>query len=139
MEGKMKLTIARIKELMQEDTQANRLELAEMFWDWWGDIKTLPNKAFRFCKPLLRLVEALKLDDSTEVDLKENCPGDGSLYVSCQLHKGETMLAWFTPASGHSGEKDRSQLVRFWAGQQLMTQAPNMTELLKKLDEQVQR
>jgi hypothetical protein len=87
----------------------------------------LPNKAFRFCKSLLQLQAVLQLDeDKIEVDLKENCPMAGPLYVSCQLHQGETMLAWFTPKDGHESQ---AQLVLFWAGKQVKLFAKNTTEL----------
>jgi hypothetical protein len=135
-----RLTIARIRELTQDDTPANRAELAEMFWDWWGNSKTLPNKAFRFCKSLLQLQATLQLDEQTRVDLKENCPCAGPLYVSCQLHVGEEpgdqMVAWFTPKDGH---ESRAQLVMFWAGKQMMLTAKNTTELCEVVTAHMQR
>jgi hypothetical protein len=114
-EGKTmtRLTLRRIREIIDTETDSSRAELGGMFWDWWSRKESLPAKAQKFCRSMLRVADALGFPDTVEVDLKENCPGVGRLYVSCQFHDGDTMLGWFTPSSGHDADRSGGTVAQY--------------------------
>jgi hypothetical protein len=131
------LTLRRIRELIDTETDASRAELAEMFWDWWGKKEKLPEKAQKFCRLMLRIADALGLPDTVEVDLKENCPCVGRLYVSCQFHDGDVMLGWFTPSSGHDSDRKGGTVAQWqsFVPKGPLMVAPNVKALIALIKE----